>query len=110
MRLIVSLDVVPLQQFATGVLAEVIRRQPASAARTAFAWELAVGAHLAKSTSVDLVDGTLFVRARDPRWSAEIERARDVILPRVQHYLGRAAVTRLEIAPPPLVRNVLESP
>jgi hypothetical protein len=98
MRLIVSLAVVPLQKFATGVLADVIRRQPSSAARTTFAWEVAVGTHLAKSSSVDLVDGTLFVRARDPRWAAEIERASDVILSRLQHYLGAHAVRRLKIA------------
>jgi hypothetical protein len=98
MRLIVSPGVVPLQKFATGVLAEIIRRQPASAARTAFAWELAVGAHLARSTSVELVNGTLVVRARDPRWTAEVERAADIILQRVQHYLGPGAVTRLDIA------------
>ena len=81
----------PLQNFATGVLAEIIRRQPPSPARTAFAWQLAVGPALARSTTVDADGSVLTVRARDPRWVTEIERARDTILPRMQHLLGARA-------------------
>jgi hypothetical protein len=99
MPLIVSLEVVPLQSFATGVLADVIRRQPPSSARTAFAWELSVGAGIARSTSVEIVGHTLIVRSRDTRWAREVERAADVILQRMQHFLGRGVVTRLEFAP-----------
>lgn len=88
---------VPLQHFATNVLAEVVRRQPASPARTAFAWQIAVGAALARSTTVSLDGGVLRVRARDARWAREIERAADTILERVQHLLGPAAVTRLDV-------------
>ena len=89
---------VPLQHFATNVLAEVVRRQPASPARTAFAWQIAVGAALARSTTVSLDGGVLRVRARDARWAREIERAADTILGRVQDLLGPAAVTRLDVA------------
>ena len=88
---------VPLQHFATNVLAEVVRRQPASPARTALAWQIAVGAALARSTTVSLDGGVLRVRARDARWAREIERAADTILQRVQHLLGPAAVTRLDV-------------
>ena len=88
---------VPLQHFATNVLAEVVRRQPASPARTAFAWQIAVGAALARSTTVSLDGGVLRVRARDARWARDIERAADTILERVQHLLGPAAVTRLDV-------------
>ena len=89
---------VPLQNFATGVLAEVIRRQPPSPARTDFAWSVAVGAALARSTSVLLTGGVLTVRARDPRWAKEIERAADTILKRMQQLLGANTVVRIEIA------------
>jgi hypothetical protein len=89
--------VVPLQNFATGVMAEVVRRQPASPARTAFAWQLAVGPALAKCTSVELQDGVLTVRARDARWAREIVRAAETVLPRMQHLLGATAVQRIDI-------------
>ena len=89
---------VPLQHFASNVLADVLRRQPSSAGRTSFAWHIAVGAGLARSTTVELADGVLHVRARDPRWAQEIERARDTILLRMQQLLGRTDVTRLVIS------------
>ena len=88
---------VPLQNFATGVIAEVIRRQPASPARTTFAWTVAVGPALARSATVALAGDVLQVRVRDPRWGREIERAADTILKRMQHLLGRDSVQRIEV-------------
>ena len=88
---------VPLQHFATGVIADVIRRQPPSPARTTFAWTVAVGPALARSATVTLTNDVLTVRARDPRWAAEIERATGTILKRMQHLLGRESVERIEV-------------
>jgi hypothetical protein len=88
---------VPLQNFATGVIAEVIRRQPASPGRTTFAWTIAVGPALARSATVALAGDVLKVRVRDPRWATEIERAADTILKRMQHLLGAASVSRIEV-------------
>ena len=88
---------VPLQNFATGVIAEVIRRQPASPGRTTFAWTVAVGPALARSATVTLVDQVLYVRTRDARWAAEIERLKSTILPRMQHLLGTGSVLSMEI-------------
>ena len=88
---------VPLQNFAAGVLADVIRRQPSSPARTAFAWTVAVGPALARSTTASLSDTVLTVRARDPRWAREIERAADTILTRMQDLLGPGSVQTIEI-------------
>lgn len=85
----------PFQSFATGVLADVIRRQPPSPARTAFAWSVAVGPALARVTSVDLDNGVLHVRPRDARWGREILRARDTILERIRLLLGRDTVADL---------------
>ena len=87
----------PIQQFASGVLAEIIRRQPPSQERTAFAWQVAAGAALARTSSVELSDGVLTVRARDARWAREIERAADTIVMRMQHLLGPDAVVRLNV-------------
>lgn len=89
---------VPLQRFATGVLAEVIRRQPPSPARTVFAWQVSVGAALARATTVDLQDGVLTVRVRDARYTPEIRRATSTILPRLQHLLGASTVARIVVA------------
>lgn len=85
-----------VQQVAPAVLAEIIRRQPASKERTAFAWSVAVGPALARATTVELRERTLVATARDARWAKEIERARPTILGRLQHLLGDA-VDRIEV-------------
>jgi hypothetical protein len=83
---------IPVQDFSSGVLAAIIRRQPASKDRTNFAWQLAVGQALARVTTVELVDGVLSVRAVGRRWIREIERARDSVMEKMQHMLGEDAV------------------
>jgi len=89
--------VLPVQHIATTVLAEMIRRQPASKERTAFAWSVAVGPALSRVTTVELRNNNLIVSARDAQWAREIERARDTILDRVQRLLGRDAVRGIYI-------------
>jgi predicted nucleic acid-binding Zn ribbon protein len=86
-----------LQSFGPAVLAEIIRRQPASKERTAFAWSVAVGPALARVTTVELRNHNLIVCARDAQWARELERARDTILPRLQLLLGRDAVKGMYI-------------
>lgn len=88
-----------IQTFAGGVLAQIVRRQPPSPARTSFAWQLAVGPALARVTSVEMEGATVRVRAADERWLKEIERARAVILPKLQQLLGADAVTRISTRP-----------
>ena len=89
---------VPLQDLTVGLLGEVIRRQPHSRERTAFAWQLAVGPALARSTTVELDGTVLKVRPRTRQWATEIDRAADTIVKRMQHLLGPRAVTEIEIA------------
>jgi hypothetical protein len=91
--------VFPLQSVASGVLAEIIRRQPASKERTTFAWSIAVGPAIARATAVNLEGSLLLVRARDPRWAREIERARATVIARLQHLLGSDAVVDLRVVP-----------
>jgi predicted nucleic acid-binding Zn ribbon protein len=86
-----------IQRLSGSVLAEIIRRQPPSAERTAFAWELAVGPKLAKVTNVTLNDGLLTVYSSDPRWTIEITRARSVILARLQQWLGAETVETIRV-------------
>jgi predicted nucleic acid-binding Zn ribbon protein len=78
----------PVQDVASSVLAEIVRRQPASRERTAFAWSIAVGPALARATTIELRDGILYVTPKDSRWTREIERARDTILVRLHALLG----------------------
>lgn len=87
----------PIQQFSPGVLAAIVRRQPDSAARTSFAWSLAVGAAIARSTRVEVANGVLHVVARDPRWEREVRRAAPAIVPRMQHLLGPDAVRSMQV-------------
>jgi predicted nucleic acid-binding Zn ribbon protein len=88
---------IPIQHFSAGVLAEIIRRQPASKERTAFAWQIAVGPALARTTAVEIVDRVLQVIPRDAHWGREISRAAPTILARMQHMLGPDTVTRLSV-------------
>ncbi len=90
----------PIQQLTPSVLGEIIRRQPPSEGRTRFAWQIAVGAALARATTVRLADGVLFVSASDARWITEIKGAREIVLRRVQHLLGADSVTRIRIESP----------
>ena len=87
----------PLHGFATGVVADVIRRQPLTPAKTAFAWGVAVGPALARASSVELRDSVLYVTPRDARWAKEIERAAATILARVQILLGAESVIDLQV-------------
>jgi predicted nucleic acid-binding Zn ribbon protein len=87
---------IPLQNLNTGVLAEILRRQPASKERTALAWQLAVGAAVARATMVELAEsGVLTVRALDQRWIVEIDRAKDGVLLKMQHFLGPDQIKRI---------------
>ena len=92
----------PIQTFAGSVLAEIVRRQPASPARTAFAWQLTVGPALARATSVEMEGTTLRVRANDERWLKEIARAKPMILPRLQELLGDQNLTKINVVGPTL--------
>jgi hypothetical protein len=92
---------IPLQNFASGVLAEIVRRQPASKERTNFAWQLAVGQALARATTVELTDRVLTVRALDERWIREIERARDRVLGKMRQILGEDQVAMMVTRPRP---------
>lgn len=83
---------IPIQNFTAGVIAEIVRRQPASKERTSFAWLIATGPALARVTTVELENGVLYVRARDARWLGEIARAREAVLEKMQHLLGAAQV------------------
>ena len=80
------------------MIADVIRRQPSTPGKIAFAWNVAVGPALARATtSVDLRERVLHVTTKDAHWAKEMERAADTILARVRILLGASAVTDLQV-------------
>ena len=87
----------PIQNLTTGVLAEMIRRQPASKEKTRFVWQMAVGPAIARVTTVELDAGVLTVRCSDQRWLSEIARARPLIMSRLQQLLGPDTVRRIAL-------------
>src|SRR4029453_494882 len=87
----------PIQDFATNTLAEILRRQPDSSAATSFAGRAAAGPVLAGATTVALRDGVLTVRATDPRWGHEIMRSHQMVLSRLRHLLGPEGATTYKV-------------
>ena len=88
---------IPVHDFSTSVLAQIVRRHPRSQARTNFAWQLAVGQAVARATTVELKDGVLIVRAVDRRWIREIDPMRATVLEKLQHVLGTEQITRIDL-------------
>jgi hypothetical protein len=88
---------IPVQDFSSSVIAQIVRRQQPSQARTNFAWQLAVGQALARATTVELSNGVLKVRAADRRWINEIERAQATVMQKLQQILGKDQVTRIDL-------------
>ncbi|MEO7272649.1 MAG: DciA family protein [Vicinamibacterales bacterium] len=86
-----------IQQFTANVLAEVIRRQPPSEGRTTLAWQVVVGAAIARATSVQLDDGVLTVTTKDPRWVADVEASRGAVLGRLKQLLGNDEIRTMRI-------------
>ncbi len=95
---------IPLQGFAPSLVGEILRRQPLSPGKVALAWQIAVGAQIARATEIQLEETgdrslakcILHVRARDARWARELERARATVVERLKPLLGVERLT-LEI-------------
>lgn len=84
-------------QVLPGVVAEVIRKAPLTEEKVAFAWRLAVGPAVNKSTVVRLADdGTLYVTAESAAWVDSIRASIGLIRSRLAHYLGDEAVKRIQ--------------
>ena len=79
------------------VVAEVVRKAPLTPEKVAFAWRLAVGPAIDKSTTVRLADnGVLYVRAETPAWLAAVRKSTSLIQIRLEDLLGKDTVKRLQ--------------
>ena len=100
----------PINTTAVGALRALLAGQPTSAAKVAFAWQIAAGPALARSATTTWHDeGVLHVRARTAAWCREIRRARPMITERLRHLLGPDVIRRLVIdsdeSPQPLASS-----
>lgn len=97
MRGIICYDplVIKANQVMPAVVGDVIRKAPLSDAKVAFAWRMAVGPAVDKSTKVRLgEDGTLYIRAESQAWIDSIRASVGLIRSRLAHFLGDNAVKR----------------
>ncbi len=91
-----SVGVIRANKFMPAALAEIIRKAPLCDDKVAFAWRLAVGPAVDKSTRVRLADdGTLYVRGESQAWLDSVRDSVGLIRSRLAHYLGENAVKRI---------------
>lgn len=79
------------------VLPALLARAPLTPEKVTFVWGLAVGAAIARATTVTLAETVLTVRTTDPAWAREVERSRAMILARVQQLLGAGLVRSIVV-------------
>ena len=70
---------------------------PLSDGKVTFAWGTAVGPALERVTSVKLEGRVLLVDTAGVLWSREITRSSNIILKRLQAFLGPDAVEKIEV-------------
>jgi hypothetical protein len=87
----------PLGTLHSRVLPALLARAPMSPEKLAFVWGQAVGAAMARASTVTLVGTTLTVRTAESAWAREIQRSRGLILARVQALLGAGVVSALSV-------------
>ena len=75
-----------------------LRQQPLSPAKVAFAWRAAVGSSLGRATTASLDPaGQLVVLARNAHWQREVRRSVDLIAARLDRLLGAGVVGRIVV-------------
>ena len=92
--------VIAVQGVLPGVLIELVRRQPMTAAKVDFAWRTSVGPAIARTSSVTLGErGALTIHVDDPHWRREIQHALPSLRARLERLLGDA-LTSITVAAP----------
>jgi hypothetical protein len=76
---------------------ELLRGMPLSDGKVEFAWRTAVGPAFERATAVKLEGRVLLVETASAEWAREIRRSMGTILERLQAFLGRDTVTRIEV-------------
>jgi len=89
--------VIPVHEVIPGALAAMLERAPLTPEKVAFAWRLAVGPAVDRSTTIELRQAVLYVRAKDPAWRREVERAAGGIRVRLRELLGPGVVRDISV-------------
>jgi hypothetical protein len=88
----------PLRTASTRALQTLLNDQPVTAAKVAFAWQIAAGPAMARATTTAWAgDGVLRVRARDAAWQREASRARPIVVQRLEQLLGADVIKKIVI-------------
>jgi predicted nucleic acid-binding Zn ribbon protein len=88
----------PVREAIPPALASILRRQPLSPGKVAFAWRVAVGPTMARATRLRFTEtGVLVVEAADEHWARETTRAMPQIRARLDTLLGSDVVGRVEV-------------
>jgi hypothetical protein len=87
----------PIRDTSADALRDLLSRQPTTAAKVLFAWQLAAGTAMARSARAAWADGTLRLAPVDPAWRRELQRARPVLLDRLRHWLGADVIQSIVI-------------
>ena len=80
-----------------GALQAVLRNAPLTQEKVAFAWRVTVGPAVDRATAIELRDCVLHVRAKDPAWRREVERAAGGIRVRLRELLGPGVVRDISV-------------
>ena len=89
---------IPVHSLVPDLLADVLRRQPLSPAKVAFAWRTAVGPGVDRATRVSLrQNGVLEVVASDGHWKREVQRSTGLVLARLGRLLGAGVVKKIVV-------------
>jgi hypothetical protein len=89
--------VIPVGDVIPDALASVLRNAPLTPDKVTFAWRLIVGPALDRATTIELRNGVLCVRTKDPAWRREVERSAGLIRRRLQALLGPDVLRTLDI-------------
>lgn len=88
----------PVQDDLSNALVVMLKDQPISRGKIAFAWRTVVGTAVSRATEVELQPrGTLVVRVGNVHWRREVERLAPTIVRRLERFLGRGVVTGLDV-------------
>lgn len=87
----------PLSHVVPAAVAQLLQAAPLSSGKVRFAWRLAVGPAMDRSTRVRLERDALIVEAASPEWAREARRLSGIVLARMQTFMGADAVKRIEV-------------
>jgi len=88
---------IPVREVLPEAIADLVRKAPLTPEKVAFAWRSAVGPAVDHATTIQLRDGVLQVRAKDPAWQREVERSAALIRSRLDTLLGERVVKYIDV-------------